>query len=525
MTTKILMFIFSYFLCTATDADAVSLPPSYELEIQKLIAQQNERVSKSNRGPLPDNVYLYETFESPDLPTGWVLFDLDGNTPNPTVGDFTAAWNVRPGLHDAFSNTLQSTSYYEPAGQADDWVITEQISIGEGARLRWFASSEMGIPDGYEVYISTTTQDIAGCKANPLLFSTDAEGNPLVQRTVDLGDLGYANQDIYICYRNNTDNGFALQIEDVQVYTPYDNDLGVVTANRPSEYTQATLLTGNPQLTLEVEVVNDGLLSQSNYTVFALVLKDNQLFEEVTIQVPAALAAEQTTLVTFPSFEITEPGNYAVIYDIAPATVEDENRDNNFLFLRDVLTVSKNVMARDDGFASNSLGFVSDNGGYLGNAFLIEKEVQLNQISFFFTNFCSGGCDLAGLALDTRVFSFDASTGLPDGILARSEPYTIPETDIISEEIVLDFSLPVLLEPGRYLLAVTQPAGPDQTIFVDTSENKYTAAAGWLSIPNDSGANWRNVEFYNRPEALMIRGVFSSPAQEDLIFQDGFDTQ
>ena len=477
MTIKSLMLTFSFSLLTVANADDVS---SSQQRLQAM-AQQSGQASQLNRGPLPSNVYLYESFESPDLPANWILFDLDGNTPNPTVGDFTQAWNVRPGLSNAIGNSLQSTSYYEPAGQADDWVITEQISIGADTRLRWFASSEIGIPDGYEVYISTSTQDIAGCMANPLLFSTDAEGNPLVQRTVELGDLGYADQDIYICYRNNTVNGFALQIDDVQVYTPYDNDLGVVSASRANEYTQTTLLTGNPQLTLEVEVVNDGMLTQSNYTVFALVLKDNQLFQEVTIQVTEALTADQTALVNLPSFEVTEPGRYDVIYDIAPETVQDENRDNNFLYVRDVLTVSKNVMARDDDFVSNSLGFVSDNGGYLGNAFDIETEVQLDQISFFFTNFCAGGCDLAGLDLDARVFAFDESTGLPDAILGRSEPYVIPELDIFSEEIVLNFSAPIALQPGRYLLAVSQPAGPDQSIFVDTSEDKYTGRC-WMAF-------------------------------------------
>ncbi len=481
------------------------------------------KTTKHN-GDTPDNIFLFESFEDGEFPADWVRFDLDGNTPNPNpiVTDFTEAWNVRSAFN-SFGYSLQSTSYYIQAAQADDWVITKRVTIQDNTRLRWEAFTDVTFPDGYEVYISTTTQDIKGCMANPLLFSIDAEMGSLTQRTVNLAELGYQNQDIYICYRNNTFNGFVLEIDDIQIFKPFNNDLTIISASRPSEYTISAAAAGNKHLTLEAEVLNDGSLTQENYSVTAFIIKDNQLFDELTVEVPTPLLADESILVQLPDYEVSDEGEYAVLFRVVSALGADENINNDSFYMDNVLVVDSNIMARDNGFAYDDLGINSDFGGYLGHTITVEKPTILEKISFNFTSICQNSCPLVGLEFNAAVLSFDDNNNIPGELLGETQTYAIPQQDIFAEEIILDLPTPITLQPGKYLLAIEQPVGPNQTIFIGTSMDKLTPRESWISFTIEGEANWDNFEFYGIEETLMIRGYFAEADLPDVIFSNGFD--
>ena len=60
------------------------------------------------------------------MPAGWVTFDNDGNTPYYTECSTWETSSTRgPG---GSGNAVMSNSYYNPAGQADDWMITPAIT-------------------------------------------------------------------------------------------------------------------------------------------------------------------------------------------------------------------------------------------------------------------------------------------------------------------------------------------------------------------------------------------------------------
>ena len=64
-----------------------------------------------------------EDFEN-GIPNTFTLVDNDGLSPNSP--DFNNAWIAFP---LAGENLAASTSWYVPAGQADDWLITPAINI------------------------------------------------------------------------------------------------------------------------------------------------------------------------------------------------------------------------------------------------------------------------------------------------------------------------------------------------------------------------------------------------------------
>ncbi|HIO73055.1 MAG TPA: PKD domain-containing protein, partial [Flavobacteriales bacterium] len=164
----------------------------------------------------PTDTLFYEDFSSGI--GSFNTFDVDGGSPvvNPPFdGTNSTAWvgnsSSGPGL-------AISTSWYNPAATADDWMISSAIALNSSSTLRWRAVAySSGYPDGYEVWISTTTQTVAGCLAGTLLYSTAAENPYYSPRTIDLALAGFQNQTVYIGFRNISNDMYILGIDNVLV--------------------------------------------------------------------------------------------------------------------------------------------------------------------------------------------------------------------------------------------------------------------------------------------------------------------
>jgi len=169
----------------------------------------------------------------------WKTVDVDGKTVHSemrqvlssigiTLPDNKMSWVVGKVSSNPDDYMALSTSYYDPAGRADDWLISPKITIGENAYLEWSAIAfNTSYPDGYEVYVSTTDDEISSFTAK--IFSIQAEPNgSLNRRFVNLSKLGYQNQDIYIAFRNNSNDRFLLGIGDIIVWQPFSYDLSAL---------------------------------------------------------------------------------------------------------------------------------------------------------------------------------------------------------------------------------------------------------------------------------------------------------
>ena len=159
-----------------------------------------------------------EDFEGGELPADWVVYDEDGLTPADDVAYVDAAWVVTDADEQGENFAAYSTSWYDPAGASDDWIVTPQITLGANATLRWRARSfTAAFPDGYEVRISTATNSVDDLSADPAVFEIAAEEGNWQIHSIDLDALGYANQDVYIAFRNVTNDGWILLVDDVSV--------------------------------------------------------------------------------------------------------------------------------------------------------------------------------------------------------------------------------------------------------------------------------------------------------------------
>jgi cysteine-rich repeat protein len=150
----------------------------------------------------------------------WTLIDVDGRTPNADVSFMTGAWVVATdGITPTPANRVAvSTSYYDPTGSADDWLISPALPLDGHSVLSWRAyAPDADYRDGYEVRISTTTPDVAGFTANAALLTVSQEQSTWQSHSVDLAAAGYANQTVYLAFRNNTNDKFLLLLDTVVV--------------------------------------------------------------------------------------------------------------------------------------------------------------------------------------------------------------------------------------------------------------------------------------------------------------------
>ncbi|WP_395377904.1 choice-of-anchor J domain-containing protein [Marinicella sp. W31] len=454
--------------------------------------------------------------------------DNDGNTPDPSVSEFIIGWLVSENrINPQTGNfTIQSTSWYSPPSTSDDWLITPAINIGVREELMWAArSTDSNFLESYVVYFSTTTPTIAGCLANPPLFTISGENSSVfVNRAIDLAAVGHANQAIYVCFRHTSTDQFILEIDDIQVAPIFDNDL-VINAVAPlPEYTIVSdAAVSNFQIPLSVEVLNNGKLAQNNFTVAAEVLLDDVTTSNVGLTVTTPLDPGVTTTVDLGLIGNLAQGIYDVNYSITLDGVVDENPSDNTLQLENVLTVDPNLMARDDDVAEGSLGIGAGNIGQLGQDFVIDQAVVLSSVYFRHSNTnCDGqgGCTLDNQQITVDILDFDAINGRPGNIIASSEIYTVAAGEATEIDVQLNFVGEDLeLDPGRYVIVVNEPL--EVNVQLLTSNDRATPGTTWINWPASPLGDWGNNEQFNFFNTYILRATFEE--NTDLIFKNGFD--
>ncbi len=175
------------------------------------------------------------------LPSDWTLHNQDSLTPV-NDGNFnqllTQAWNVVD--FTDIGRVAVSSSLLEDDGQADRWMVTPQINLpNEEAYLTFktLAYNDQQL-DEYEVLVSTTGPEVEDFTDAPILTEVVSAGNDFNWKKVSLED--YAGEDVYIAFRNISDNGHVLILGEimVSVLENYDvqlKDLVVERYNAPGE--------------------------------------------------------------------------------------------------------------------------------------------------------------------------------------------------------------------------------------------------------------------------------------------------
>jgi len=198
-------------------------------------------------------VIFSENFDaSTDLPDGWVVYDLDGLTPGQNTLIYTDAWVIRT-LES--NNLVSSTSWYNPPGQADDWLVSPKIEIPTNGMyiLTFDAMTNVGFHDGFELYVSTTGNTVADFNSPPVLVVPEGviPSEELTLYGASLED--YSGQNIWFAIRNNSNDMDVLWVDNVKISeAPFGIDAELTNITFPR------YLLVNVDNTINIEVYNNG---------------------------------------------------------------------------------------------------------------------------------------------------------------------------------------------------------------------------------------------------------------------------
>lgn len=164
---------------------------------------------------MSQTVILNEDFQS-GFPAGWTMVDVDQQIPNAAVSEYINPWIIKADPENSTDLVVSSTSFYEPSGQANKWLISPPITLGDyGNFLSWQAKShDPSYPDNYKVLIATSNQVADFLDTVRLIVLENPEWT---EREVDLSDLGFNGQTIHLAFVNTTNDGFKLYLDDINV--------------------------------------------------------------------------------------------------------------------------------------------------------------------------------------------------------------------------------------------------------------------------------------------------------------------
>ena len=471
------------------------------------------------------------------FPTGWLLFNVDGRTPNPSVAYVNDAWEDREDFaNDVTQCAAFSTSWYTPAGQADDWMWSPPVTLTAGATLTWRAIAyDPAYPDGYEVRIKTgTAPTLADQASSDVLLAVPAEQGVWTAHAQDIS--AYGGQTVYIGFRNHSNDKFLLLIDDVRVIDATPDVAAVASTAFASEYARAP--SGMDVVpALGVNAFNAGGAVLTNVTATATLKQDG-----VAAGLPmpadapiASLAIGASAPLAFGSpAAFSGDGAWTVEYAVSADQTNESDPLNNVVSVPGV-TIGGNELARWEGDPTGTLGIGAGNGGELGVQLTIPEDGLYAGVRFGMAaippddggtppvqNYCPGYDYVINLrALDT-------GTGMPGALIDTTVPVPCEFSDS-TDSVTYDTAFAGgahLLAAGTYVLTAVEPtggpSGVGMTLGLMLHAQRFVAGTTWVNWPTAPSGQWAHFEAFG-PNFAKTPRLSLLMAVEAPIFADGFD--
>ncbi|MDR0729419.1 MAG: choice-of-anchor J domain-containing protein, partial [Prevotellaceae bacterium] len=171
-------------------------------------------------------VLLFNENFDPPLRSDYVTHNLDGQWvaseaalqgwPYSIFADYGERWQVTVML-DGNNAALSNSYVLSPPFPVDRWLVTPAVDLSINARLAWRAgSNDFAYRESYEVYISTTGQNVSDFSSGTLLVTITDEEPEWTSHEVALD--AYAGQTVYIAFRHTSNFKDILWLDDIQVY-------------------------------------------------------------------------------------------------------------------------------------------------------------------------------------------------------------------------------------------------------------------------------------------------------------------
>lgn len=183
------------------------------------------------------NFYILDAQDQNDF--AYENVDVDGLTPYNSGSGVESDWNFYysltpsdflPGDGDS-AFYFCATSWFNPAGQADNWFTVGPITIpAGGAKVEFKNKSNPGWTDGFKVFVSTTGttpyQDFEPTTDSPVSENPDCNPNPPACTPPDSDTLWqdfngslnpWAGERVYLGFWHNTSDGDVCCLDHILV--------------------------------------------------------------------------------------------------------------------------------------------------------------------------------------------------------------------------------------------------------------------------------------------------------------------
>lgn len=440
------------------------------------------------------------------FPSGWYLRNVDNGTPAAQTAYINDAWERREDFNFNVADSCAfSTSYYSPAGAADDWMWTPLIGpLPSNSIVSWNAVTyDPMYQDGYEVRIMTSSQGpptggtgVLGNQVSnsTMIFSTAAEASSWTNHSVSLAS--YAGQSIYIGFRNNANDKFLLCIDDIQVSAVVLDDARITFVDTVTPYTIVPLAQVQP-LNFNGTVNNNGANTLSNVYVTAEVFNSaNTVVYTQNSNTIATLNAAASANYTIAGYTPSVSDDYYARFTVHHA-VTDGNPANDTMWWNGY-TVDDSTYARDDGNVTGALGIGAGNGGYMGQDFQVVNSDILTQVMTYVTTGYTGE-PLAAVI-------WNMSGGVPTTIAAYTDTLIYPDDSARSYFMPIHNG-PYSITPGQYAVTFIEF---DSTLQIGLTNDNFETGHTWVNWPTSPFGSWANNEDFGSSfaKSYTIRPIF-----------------
>lgn len=466
------------------------------------------------------------------FPSGWLLRNVDNRTPATAVAYVNEAWEVREDFQNDVNNCVAfSTSWYSPAGTANDWMWTPAIGPipASGGALSWRATNyDTAYLDGYEVRVMTapaTPTGGAGVIGNQItnstvVFSTGGEAATWTSHTVDLAP--YINQTIYVGFRNNSTDKFLLVVDDVTV-SSISTDLAALAAPGFAVDYPRVPQGISVDANFKAVVANVGTTTLTNAAATAQpALNGSPQGAPLTAaSIPSLAAGANATVAFTPAVALATPGTWSVTYTAtSDQNAQDLDQANN-VQQSAVTTISGNEWSRHEGGVSGTLGIGAGNGGELGTSYTLTQTATFEGIRFAMDSVTDPAppdppSNWPGQNVVANLRATDVS-GKPAALIATTQ--AIVSTYIGGVYDVKFVGGPQTLAPGTYFVSVVEPTGGG-AMPLQLSLQRNVNTANWVNWPSSPSGDWANLSSFG---ASFERVPHVSLLSELSIFKNDFE--
>lgn len=288
----------------------------HPIQNKKAVVSHPGKIQRINKAP-GDTVF-FQDFQGATWPSTLQRLNVDGRPAATNVNSIfgTNAWVVRAEATGSDNQVASSTSWLNPVGIANRWMVTPPMTLNGVYDLSWKSMAvDPQYPDGYEVRIctncpTTITNTNVLSSFSTVLFTIDADQTTAMEPHV-VSLAAYQGQTVRIAVRNNSNDMYILNIDDLLVSKKPNVDVSAGPIFSPSNNIYNCSRADFPVV---VAVSNNGGTDAENVTL--RVTSSGPVNDVSTLVIPNLPIGAKDTIELPEGLNLSEIGDYELSYEV-----------------------------------------------------------------------------------------------------------------------------------------------------------------------------------------------------------------